>query len=325
MHCSRSGEKRRHGCTTVPTRLICLGNVVIDITARVAALPRRGDDIIAESGAMLAGGSGFNVMTAAARLGTHTLYAGTHGTGPAGELARKALHDEGIAIAHEPEPDIDTGWDIALTDAGAERTFVTVVGAEGHLTSRHLSTVSAAPGDTVYVSGYGLLAEPNRGAIIDWLAALPAQVTVVTDPGPLVGTIDPQSMSAVRQATTWWSCNDREATALTGIAHPRDAAKVLASSGMGVVVRLGAEGCLLTAPGNDPVALPGFAMDAVDTNGAGDAHVGAYIAHLLGGFAPTEAARRANAAAAIAITRFGPATAPRTDELDHFLGRPTVK
>jgi sugar/nucleoside kinase (ribokinase family) len=67
------------------------------------------------------------------------------------------------------------------------------------------------------------------------------------------------------------------------------------------------------------VAVPGFAVDVVDTNGAGDAHSGAFIAALAAGAGDTAAARSANAAAALSVTRRGPATAPTREELARFL------
>jgi sugar/nucleoside kinase (ribokinase family) len=86
-----------------------------------------------------------------------------------------------------------------------------------------------------------------------------------------------------------------------------------------VLVRTGPGGCLIARPGAGVVAVPGFAVDVVDTNGAGDAHSGAFIAALAAGAADTAAARRANAAAALSVTRRGPATAPTREELARFL------
>ena len=60
-------------------------------------------------------------------------------------------------------------------------------------------------------------------------------------------------------------------------------------------------------------------MTIVDTNGAGDAHNGVFLAGLATGLAPRDAARRANAAAAIAIESFGPAQAPTRERLDAWL------
>jgi sugar/nucleoside kinase (ribokinase family) len=68
-------------------RLLYLGNVVVDIVLDVPALPRRGGDVLAR-GSQLTPGGGFNVMTAAARQGLPVAYAGAHGSGPFGDLAR---------------------------------------------------------------------------------------------------------------------------------------------------------------------------------------------------------------------------------------------
>jgi len=59
---------------------------------------------------------------------------------------------------------------------------------------------------------------------------------------------------------------------------------------------------------------------SVDSNGAGDCHVGAFAAMLAMGRGPLEAARWANAAAAMSVTTRGPATGPTMDELERFLG-----
>lgn len=61
-------------------------------------------------------------------------------------------------------------------------------------------------------------------------------------------------------------------------------------------------------------------MTAVDSNGAGDAHVGAFLALLGEGRNPLTAAQGANAAAAYAVSRRGPATAPTRSQLLGFLG-----
>ena len=97
------------------------------------------------------------------------------------------------------------------------------------------------------------------------------------------------------------------------------AADRLSRRGFGVVVRQGPEGCLIVEDGNTVQRVGGFAVDAIDSNGAGDAHVGVFLAGLASGLGGVEAARRANAAAAIAVTRRGPTSAPTAEELDAFL------
>ena len=123
-------------------------------------------------------------------------------------------------------------------------------------------------------------------------------------------------LGPVQARCDWWSCNQREARLSTGAADPAEAARRLPARG--VIVRAGAAGCVV-ACGDRISPVPAPKVDPVDTTGAGDTHSGVFLAALAGGLAPEDAARRANAAAALSITRTGPATAPTRAELDAWL------
>lgn len=303
-------------------RLVSLGDVVIDIVTWIEALPERGADVLATGASITPGGSAFNTMVAATRQGLPTMYGGAHGTGPFGDLARRALEREGIRVALDPIPGADTGFDVAMVDAAGERTFVTAVGAEGQLTTERLDAVKFETGDAVHISGYGLLQPSNREAIIGRLGGLEGMV--LFDPGPLGHEIPAADLDAVLARTDWWSGNRREARLATGLDDPTAAAVSIAarSGGSGVIVRLGADGCILAEPGKVPERVAGYPVDVIDTNGAGDAHVGAFIAALAAGASPSAAADRANAVAAITVTRPGPAPSPDRVETDAFLALP---
>jgi len=304
------------------TRLVSLGNVIIDIVAEVPALPERGGDVLASRAALEVGG-GFNLMAAASRQGLEVAYAGALGHGPFGDLARRALGAEGIALLL-PEPagdQSDTGFDVVLVDSGGERTFVTAVGAQAGLTGQRLDEVEIRPADAVAISGYGLLHAANRHAILDRLPRLSPDITVCYDPGPLGHMLPSEAMGAIRRRVDWWSCNEREAELITGRTDPAEAARdLLAGLQRGsVVVRTGPSGCLVTQPGGGVLEVPGVPVTVVDTTGAGDAHLGAFIAALAGGLGARAAAHRANAVAALTVTRRGPATSPTAEETDRFL------
>jgi sugar/nucleoside kinase (ribokinase family) len=65
--------------------------------------------------------------------------------------------------------------------------------------------------------------------------------------------------------------------------------------------------------------VPGFAVEALDSTGAGDAHTGVFVAALARGADPVAAAWTANAAGALTVTRRGPATCPTAAEIADFL------
>ena len=307
------------------TRLLHLGNVVVDLVLNVPYLPERGADVLAAASRASPGG-GFNVLAAAARQGLRAAYAGAHGRGPFADLARAGLAAEGIEVLLPPRPGPDTGVVIAIVEPGGERTFLTAPGAEATLTAADLAAVEPAPGDTAYLSGYSFVHDANRAALLDWLGRLDgagapgrSATVVVFDPGPLADQIPAAALAAVLGRADWLTCNAREAAILSGHSGPLAAARALAAGGRGVVVRTGPGGCLLSHGGREPVVIPGWAVPAVDTNGAGDTHAGVFIAALARGATPPEAARVANAAAALSVTRPGPATAPTASELARFL------
>lgn len=307
-----------------PRRLVFAGEALVDVVMRVPALPVRGGDLLATSAEVTAGG-GFNVMAAAARQGLPVRYAGGHGTGPWGDVIRAALDAEGIGALRPPDTERDTGFDVALVEPDGERTFVTRLGAEMVRGPRSWDAIPAGPGDAVYVSGYGLAAPETGPALSAWAAALPPGALLFVDPGPLAAQIPAAVLDQVLRRCDWLSCNEREAALLAGPepASSGVARRLLARTARAdVIVRAGAAGCYLARRGSaGPARVPAPAVTAVDTTGAGDAHAGVFLAALADGFSPLAAAARANAAAALAVTRPGPATAPGRAELDTWLAR----
>jgi sugar/nucleoside kinase (ribokinase family) len=341
-----------------PRRLVFAGQAIVDVIMSVPALPERGGDMLASFSAVTAGG-GFNTMAAAARHGLPVLYAGGHGTGPWGDLVRAALAAEGIGVLRPVDHDRDTGFDVALVEPDAERTFVTHMGAEAISGPQSWDAVPAGPGDAVYVSGYGLVAPESGPVLGGWAASLPTGVLLFLDPGPLVMQIPAAVLDPVLARCDWLSCNQREAALLansspaaepvgpagadgpSGTAGPADrddrddrtdpvdpaaAARRLldCTARAEILVRAGAAGCYVAqrVPGRAagaPVRVPAPRVTAVDTTGAGDAHSGVFLAALADGLVPLDAAARANAAAAFAVTRLGPATSPTRSQLDAWL------
>ncbi|MFJ7996479.1 PfkB family carbohydrate kinase [Streptomyces sp. NPDC096310] len=305
-------------------RLVLAGNVIADLVIEVPALPERGADVIGSRARLTAGG-GFNTLAAARRLGTEAVFAGLHGTGPYGDLVREALAAEGISALLPVRADGDTGFTVALIDDGGERTFITSFGVEGHLTEADTASVAARlrPGDLVQLSGYGLAIAGSGRLLSGFTAALGPDVTVGLDPAPLVADIPDAVLAPVLERTDWLSANAREARLMSGHGDPETAATALRerlAPGAGVIVRADKDGCWLAAPGEPALHVPGFPVRPVDSNGAGDAHVGSFLALLAQGKDPLTAARGANAAAAYAVGRRGPATAPDRAQLAAFLG-----
>ncbi|MGY2226989.1 PfkB family carbohydrate kinase [Pseudomonas gingeri] len=298
-------------------RLLHTGQVMVDLVISLDQLPVSGGDALANAASFEAG-AGFNVMAAARRNGLAVVYLGRHGNGRFGELARQAMVAEGVEIALDSDKEKDTGLCVSLTEASAERTFISHIGAEGGLSAADLARVAVQADDYVYVSGYSLQYPDKVQALLDWVLALPREVTVVFDPGPLVNAPDSAPMAALLPRIDIWTSNSVESLRFTGavdIAGSLDSLTRHLSDGVLLLVRDGPDGCWISRHG-ERRHIPGFKVTAVDTNGAGDAHSGVFLAGLAAGLDAAQAALRANAAAALAVTRWGPATSPGADEVD---------
>ena len=299
-------------------RLFCLDSVMIDVVLRVDALPVKGGDVLASERLITTGG-GFNAMSAASRQGMTSVYAGRLGTGPFSELACSMLDAESIAAPVEPDEAHDAGTCVVLLEPDGERTFVTSPGSEATLRPRHLDTLGVREGDVMLISGYNVMYPGLAEMVIGWVRNLKG-VTVAFDPATRMTDIPKENLLLMLERADWLLCNRGEAAALSGLDSPLDAATSLRDRlDHGVVVRQGARGCVVAAPGIEPQEVAGFLTTVVDLNGAGDVHNGAFLAELDRGADPVSAARRANAAAAVAVSRLGPASGPTREELDRWL------
>lgn len=292
-------------------RLLQMSGVVADLLYEVDHVPAAGEEAIVRGFSITPGG-GFNAMVAAKRAGMMVCYGGSIGSGPFANIVREGLNAEGIPFLRTQDLERDQGCCSVLIDQDGERTFVASDGAEGHVTADALAQISFSDFDWTLLSGYALHYAGSRDVLQSWLNSDAPISNLVFDPSPIVAAIPQEALSAALNRATWVSANAREAAILTGKSNLAEAAKALAASrpaSGGVVVRNGSDGCLV-ATHQYCREVPACRVQAVDTNGAGDTHVGSFIARLSRGDDPVRAAEYANVAAALSTTQKGPATAP---------------
>lgn len=289
-------------------RLMQMTGPVIDLVYHVRALPLRGKEAEVTGFTMTTGG-GFNAMAAARAAGQSVVLGGSLGTGPMADRVAMDLDAQGITLARARLAEVDQGCCTVLLEPDGERTFIGYPGAEEHVTAEALAGISLDGITQVLMSGYSLYYVRAREALAEWVAALPPGITFAFDPAPVVARLDKALLAKVMGRADWVSANAEEAAVLTGVVRPEQAATVLASGRAGAIVRRGRDGGLL-ARGGEVVVIPGHPVAAIDTNGAGDCHIGSFLAELDRHGDPLRAARYANIAAALSTLRHGPATPP---------------
>lgn len=312
-------------------RVVLMGQILVDLAVRGDALPGPGGDVWAVDEGMHVGG-GFNALVAARRMGAEAISLSPIGSGPHSSLIQAALEHEEITDLGPHIAGIDNGFCIAFTDRTGERTFISTKGAET------MSPASAwadfvrtmHPGDVLYIDGYLMDHPANREAAEAALRVLPKGVRVLLDVSPVIGI-----PSTLPSDGVIVSMNHREAQEIArqrGDAsvrdqclQPREAARaMLAALDRPVLLRAGAEGAYfarscdaaLSASDTDPSYIPTPRVEAIDTNGAGDAHSGVLATSLAQGIPLKRALLLANCAGALSTTVVGPASCPTREEIE---------
>ena len=312
-------------------RVVLMGQILVDLAVRGEALPSPGGDVWAVDEGMHVGG-GFNALVAARRMGAETVSLSPIGEGPYSSLIQAALAREGIVDLGPRIVGIDNGFCIAFTDRTGERTFISTKGAETMAPASAWADFvrTMHPGDVLYIDGYLMDHPTNREAAEAALRALPEGVRVLLDVSPVIGI-----PSALPSDGVIVSMNHREAQEIAQQSEdssvrdrcrePREAARAMLSLlGRPVLVRAGAEGAYIGRPAqpettttaDEVTAIPTPRVEAIDTNGAGDAHSGVLAVSLAQGIPLERALLLANCAGALSTTVVGPASCPTREEIE---------
>lgn len=295
-----------------------VGSINRDIVVRYDTLPLAGETVFGQHLAFGHGGKGANQALAAARLGGAVAMLGRVGADDYGALARQALATAGCAVLGVRTLGDLSGQALVLVGRDAGNRILVIKGANGQFTASELERDAAllARGGLVLLQ----LEIPLETVVLAAATARAGNARVILDPAPAAPL--PRQLL---QATDILTPNQTELATLTGnsSASPADvieAAQQLRAWGPGaVIVKMGAEGCLLLdASGPRRFAAPRVA--AVDSTGAGDCFNAALAVALSEEAALADACRFAVAAASLSVTRQGAqASAPSRVEVEDFL------
>ena len=312
---------------SIEGRVVLMGQILVDRVLQGAG-PIYGGGYERARDAGTHVGGGFNALVAARRMRAEAISLSPIGTGPHASLITDALAREGIVDAGPRVEGMDNGFCIALIDRRAERTFISTKGAEtmtpASVWADFVRTMS--PGDVLYIDGYLMDHPANKEAAEAALRALPEGVRVVLDVSPVIGIPDgipPTTLISMStsEAASLWRHADRKAINVRSWLPAEDAPIAMATLlRRDVVVRAGKDGAYFTRYTDSAklssTYIASVSVEAIDTNGAGDAHTGVLAASLAQGLPMERALLLANCAGALASTTVGPATCPPRTQIE---------
>ena len=293
--------------------VVVVGSVNMDLVAVAPHIPQPGQTVLGSDFATIPGGKGANQAVAAARLGAHVALIGRLGDDPFAHTLRRGLEAESVDCRHLlPTPGIASGVALIVVSQDGENAICVAGGANARLSPEDIERAAPAiAGAKVCVLQ---LEVPLETAACAAAVARRHGVAVILDPAPAPAALPP-ALFDVDILTP----NESEATRLLGMptleGGPALVAERLRARGArAVVLKLGGDGCYLSAPGVEE-RFPAYAVRVVDTTAAGDAFTGALAVAWAEGQPLREAVAFAGAAGALACTRFGaqPSAPTRTE------------
>lgn len=294
--------------------LLCVGEALIDFVAD-RPVPRL-EDVSAFRRA--AGGAPANVAVAGARLGLRTGFLGRVGDDAFGRYLAEVLVENGVESRLRLDPVHQTGLAFVNLGIAGERSFefFRYEAADLFLSVEDVAAAGVAGARILHFGSLSLAAEPCRTATlfaVKTARAAGREVSFDVNLRPALWPRPEEARSRILEAlplATILKVSEEEAAFLLPGESPASFCRWALGQGARLVaVTMGAEGSLLAAEGVH-VEVPGFAVAAVDTTGAGDAFLAALLREALRSPLRTEAELRragrfANAVGALTVTAKG--------------------
>jgi ribokinase len=302
-------------------RIVVLGGINTDYVVRSKKLPEAGQTVQGEDVFIGPGGKGANQAVAAARLGAKVALIGRVGDEPRGRELLRGLRREGIDARHVClEAKRPSGAAIIAVDASGEKQISSALGANCTLEVKKVREAEEliAGADVLLIQ----FETPMTCVLAAARLARKHGVKVVLDPAP--PTRMPKELFPLLYAIR---PNADEAEQITGVCVKNrvsagKAAKALLRKGVKIAAVQAGRGGDLVVSKEEEIFVPRMKVKVVDATGAGDAFAAALAVGIAEEMTLRDAARLANATAALSTTKMGAqAGMPRRAEVNRVLTR----
>jgi sugar/nucleoside kinase (ribokinase family) len=223
------------------------------------------------------------------------VFSGAVGQDPTGDAYVSSIGGSGVtaSIVRKPLP---TGVSLILVTPDGERTMNTHLGACRLFGPEDLDRDRLSRSRLLHLTGYLWDTENQKRAAVEAAELARSRgITVsfdIADPSA-VERYRAAFLPFIREYVDLLFANRRELALLTETACDEDCVKSAASLAPTVVMKIGADGCLVTSRG-ETATVAGVSARLVDTTGAGDAFAAGFLFGVLHGRDPRECARIAN-------------------------------
>jgi 2-dehydro-3-deoxygluconokinase len=303
--------------------LLCMGEPMLELNARPPGPDGR--TLYLEGH----GGDTSNAAICAARQGASVGYITAIGQDRPGDSFAALWAAEGVDTSTViRNPDAPTGLYLVTHDAGGHAfTFYRGNSAASRYRAADVPEAAIRSARILHVSGISQAISTSAcDAVFHAIAVARSAGVKVSYDTNLRLPLWPRARAAavihaaIREADIALPSLD-DARVLTGLEAPEAIVEFYLRLGCPLVLlKQGEAGVLVATAEGERRVIPPHRVEAVDATGAGDAFAGAFLARSLAGDPPLQAARYANACAALSTTGYGAvAPLPRPEAVTRLL------
>jgi ribokinase len=274
-------------------RIAVVGSINADLVVQMPKLPGRGETVSSGEPAWFPGGKGANQAVAAARMGGNVSMFGAIGTDEPGQMCLAALQQSGVDVDAVVKVSLPTSTALVMVESSGENQIVVADGANQHA-SFDSSQIAAA--DAVIVQ-------------------FEIPESVIVEVGKTAQGIFCVNAAPVREIST-------ELAGLIDvlIVNEHEYAQLGEPKSGLVIVTAGPAEVVAYQDGEEVAKSQPPKVEALDTVGAGDTFVGAFVVAYASGKSVAESLDLACAASALSTLKLGAQSGmPTFDDVNDFL------
>lgn len=299
-------------------KIVVIGDVFADLTARVQGFPEKGGRTFGTAYTRNGGGTAGNIASGLAVLGMEPSIVCGIGQDETGEFLLDELRLCKVDVSHViRKKNLNSGIVPILIDRDGERVIYVLVKGSAYesIESEDVSFLEEMQPDIICFTGVIMGAHPAQETAIETAKRWKGKAKMYFDPNLCYPAGDvPEEICAATQQLAGL-CD----VVLTG-KREMEALGLCKGAGQQYIVKCGGKGSMLLDEGGEvKYRIPATKHRPVDTTGAGDTFMAAYVSADAKGYPVCEAMKYASVAAGIAVTKAGARNMPKHQEIEAYM------
>lgn len=298
-------------------RVIVVGSINVDLVAVTSKIPGAGETVTGAGFSQSFGGKGANQAVMAARFGIPVSLIAGVGQDEYGQSSLINLQTNGVDTTRCFEFPTTTGVAHIWVEPSGENRIVLIPGANHYLSTESVLSAIQSINDASFLIGQ--LEIPLEVTLAAFKLAKNKGISTILNLAPFL-----EVPSELLQLVDYLVVNETEFQQL----HPQrllpksDNDFLSLDRSVNLIITLGESGAVLIDEKKSIHRVRAPKVNVIDTTGAGDALIGAFVGALALGQDPVEALRIAASLASLTVTKAGARTSyPSAVEVESFIHR----